>query len=161
MLLEACEDDFADLIAGKAPRGLAIPDSAIAPAPVLHMLSEVAQSVRGTFTPVAWMIVEQGEVVGLCSITKPVECGRIDIGYGIAPTRQGRGIATNAISSVLEWAQNDDRVHAVTAETAIDNLASQRVLEHNGFIRIGERHDDEDGDLYCWKVDFGRIRQLS
>jgi RimJ/RimL family protein N-acetyltransferase len=161
MLLEASEDDFADLITGNVPRSLAIPDSEIAPVPVLVMLSELAQLVRGTFTPAAWMIVEQGEVVGLCSITKPVEQGRIDIGYGIAPTRQGRGIATKAIAAVIEWAQNDDRVQIVMAETAINNLASQRVLAHNGFIRIGERYDEEDGDLYCWQIDFGRICQLS
>ena len=39
----------------------------------------------------------------------------------------------------------------VNAETSIDNIASQRVLERNGFARVGERVDEEDGPLYCWR----------
>ena len=159
MLLEASTDDFADLIAAKAPRGLALPDSAIAPAEVLQMLGELAHTVRATFAPAAWMIVEHGEIVGLCSVTKVMEGGGIDIGYGIAPTRQGCGIATKAVSAVLEWAEKDDRVTTITAETSINNPASQRVLQHNGFIKTGERRDADDGVLICWQAGVGPLTQ--
>jgi RimJ/RimL family protein N-acetyltransferase len=161
MLLEAGEKDFADLIAGNAPRGLALPDSALAPVEVLQMLCELATSIRHTFAPAAWMVIEQGEIVGLCSITKQVDGGGIDIGYGIAPTRQGKGSATRAVSAILEWARNDPRVQMVTAETSVNNPASQSVLEHNGFIQTGQRHDVEDGDLLCWKIDVARPIQIS
>ncbi len=39
------------------------------------------------------------------------------------------------------------------AETRTDNIASQRVLECNGFTRTGERLDEEDGVLLCWRVE--------
>ena len=38
----------------------------------------------------------------------------------------------------------------MTAETAVDNLASQRVLEKNGFVRTGVGSNDDDGDLVLW-----------
>ena len=162
VLLEASEDDFAELIEDRAPRGLSLSDSALAPAPVLQMLGGLAQSIRCTFAPAAWMIVEDGgEIVGLCSITKLLDEGGIDIGYGIAPTRQGRGVATKAISALLKWAQNDLRVNFVTAETSVNNRASQRVLETNHFVRVGERQDAEDGELICWKFDLRSMPQTS
>jgi putative acetyltransferase len=51
----------------------------------------------------------------------------------------------------VEWACADPRVTAVTAETSVHNHPSQRVLEHNGFLKVGERLDPEDGKLICWK----------
>lgn len=102
-------------------------------------------------TPSAWLIVEGGEVVGLCAITRPPVDGFVDIGYGIAPTRQGSSAATRAVARVVAWADGDSRVRRLTAEIAVDNVASQRVLERNGFLRCGERVDPEDGALLCWE----------
>jgi RimJ/RimL family protein N-acetyltransferase len=153
ILVDATEQDFASLMSGVAPRGLDLADSAIAPTEVLEMLRGVAQTVRAGFAPSAWMMVEDGEVVGLCSIMKPPTGQFIDIGYGVAPTRQGRGIATRAVSAVLAFASTDPRVEGVTAETSVDNYASQLVLERNGFIQTERRDDPEDGQLICWRAD--------
>lgn len=151
MIIKATANDFAALVAGKAPDGFyLVPDSDIAPSGVLTMLAELAARIRDDFEPAAWMIVEGCEVVGLCSATRVPENGELHIGYGVAPTRQGRGIATRAIGDLLDWARNDPRLRCVAAETSIDNLASQRVLERNGFVRRGERLDREDGQLICW-----------
>jgi RimJ/RimL family protein N-acetyltransferase len=35
----------------------------------------------------------------------------------------------------------------------VQNIASQRVLERNGFARIGERSDLEDGELILWRIE--------
>lgn len=78
--------------------------------------------------------------------------GTIHIGYGVAPTRQGQGIASRAVADLLAWAKTDPRVTAVTAETAVDNPASQRVLQRNGFLRTGERVDVEDGPVIMWRA---------
>jgi DNA-directed RNA polymerase beta subunit len=40
-------------------------------------------------------------------------------------------------------------VTALTAETSTSNEPSQRVLARNGFVQVGERVDDEDGQLIC------------
>lgn len=154
MLIEANEDDFAALMAGKAPQNLRLAaDVELAPPPVLDMLAGLAQTIRGQFAPSAWMIVSDGEIVGLISITRLPKNGEIHIGYGIAPTRQSQGHATSAVAALLAWAAMDERVTSVSAETGLDNIASQRVLERNGFARIGERHDPEDGPLICWRAD--------
>src|SRR5579862_3209407 len=81
----------------------------------------------------SWLMVVDDEVVGLCSYkTPPTAEGLVEIGYGIAPQRRRLGYATQAAGLLIEAARNDERVRALTAETALANLASQRVLEING-----------------------------
>jgi RimJ/RimL family protein N-acetyltransferase len=150
MILETTIDDYAALIAGDAPRDLALADTPIAPTGVLQMLAEVAAGVRQSFAPASWLIVEDDEVVGLCSITRPPENGAIDIGYGIAPSRQGRGIATRAVGDIVDWAMGEPRLTVITAETSVANAPSERVLMRNGFAKVGERVDEQDGLLNCW-----------
>ena len=154
MIIEADSSDFHALISGTAPRQLYLPDSEIAPAEILHMLHELAEKVRPDFRPAAWLIVEYGEVVGLCSIIRdPGLAGIVEIGYGVAPTRRQRGIAGRAVADIVNWAKSNAQVHALTAETAPSNQHSQRALEMNGFRRVGERLDQEDGQLMCWRAE--------
>lgn len=151
MILETNEDDYARLLLGKAPRDLRLADTDIAPTEVLAMLFDLARRVGADFSPAAWLIVDNSEAVGLCSITKPPQNGVVEIGYGVAPSRQGQGCATRAIAEVVAWAKADPRVEALSAETATTNLTSQSVLARNGFLRVGERIDDEDGPLILWR----------
>lgn len=116
------------------------------------MLRDLANTIRPAFAPASWMIVEGSEIVGLCSLVKPPTRDGIDIGYGVTSCRRGRGIASNAIRALLDWAIGDGRVREVRAETSIHNRASQRVLERNGFETVGERIDAEDGELLCWRA---------
>lgn len=120
------------------------------------MLGALARTVRLQIDPAAWLIVNDDEVVGLCSITKPfVSPGVVEIGYGIAQERRGRGFATRAVGELLKLARADGRIKIVAAETAVDNVPSQRTLENNGFTRIGGRADPDDGALFCWQVAVG------
>lgn len=151
MIIETDAADYAALLAELAPRGLKLADSPIAPPDILEMLAALAVRVQAGFTPASWLIVEGGEVAGLCSITRPPASGCIDIGYGIAPSRQRRGIATRAVGEIIEWARSAPNVSAITAETAVDNIASQLVLMRNGFARTSERFDKEDGPLFGWR----------
>jgi RimJ/RimL family protein N-acetyltransferase len=150
MIIETNVADYAALLAGLAPRGLKLADSPIAPPEILEMLAALAVGIETGFSPASWLIVEDDEVVGLCSITRPPENGSIDIGYGIAPSRQRRGSATRAIGAIVEWARTAPHVSVITAETAVDNIASQLVLMRNGFERTSERVDVEDGPLFGW-----------
>lgn len=151
MIIETNTADYASLLRGDAPRDFTLADTPIAPAPVLEMLKDVAAQVGEGFSPASWLVVEDGEVVGLCSITRPPEHGVLDIGYGISPSRQGRGCASRAVREVVAWALGRRDVAAITAETSPANLASQRVLERNGFLTTGTRIDEEDGPLVCWR----------
>ncbi|WP_165190236.1 GNAT family N-acetyltransferase [Caulobacter soli] len=153
MLIEATDAHFADLIAGRDPDGLRVAEGGVEAPEVLAMLRGLSAEVGESFTPNAWLIVEDGEVVGLTSLVRTPYVGdTVMIGYGVAASRRGRGIAKRAVAEVLAWARTDFRVSTVTAETAVDNAASQRVLQANGFTRSGEREDEEDGPLFCWSV---------
>lgn len=151
MIVETTAEDYAALAEGRAPRDFELADTPIGPPGVIEMLAEVAAEVRQTFSPASWLIVDQNEVVGLCSITRPPKDGMIDIGYGIAPSRQARGIAGRAIGEIIAWAEREPGIQAITAETSIVNLPSERVLVRNGFLRVGEREDEQDGPLHCWR----------
>lgn len=152
-LVAATDAHFAALASNNAPDGFGLPESGIDAPEVIEMLGALAATVRRQVDPAAWLIVNDGEVVGLCSITKPFTSpGVVEIGYGIAPQRRGHGFGTRAVGKLLELARVDPRISIVAAETAIDNPASQQILERNGFTRVGGRIDPEDGAVFCWQV---------
>jgi ribosomal-protein-alanine N-acetyltransferase len=83
-------------------------------------------------------IVERasGLVVGGIGFFGPPRGSEVEIGYGIVPSRQGRGYATEALRTMLAMAWADARVTAVVADTDPGNAASQRVLGKAGFRRV-------------------------
>ena len=100
----------------------------------------------------AWghrQVVERatGLVVGGIGFAGPPgAAGEVEVGYGIVPSRQGRGYATEAVAAMVAVAWADPVVEAVVATTAPGNQASQRVLEKAGF-RLVAGADDEDREL--------------
>ncbi len=59
------------------------------------------------------------------------------LGYWVAAARRGRGLATGAVAALSDLAFGELGLHRLEAATLVDNVASQRVLEKNGFTRIG------------------------
>ncbi len=59
------------------------------------------------------------------------------IGYWVDGARNDRGLASAAVAEILVYAFGELGLHRVEAATLVDNVASQRVLEKNGFERIG------------------------
>jgi len=59
------------------------------------------------------------------------------LGYWIDRERNGRGLATRAVAAMLERAFGPLSLHRVEAGAIVDNQASRRVLERNGFALIG------------------------
>ena len=58
-----------------------------------------------------------------------------DIGYSVLPAAQGRGIASEALKAVCEYAFYQARVEALNAWVLANNSGSVRVLEKAHFIR--------------------------
>ena len=73
-----------------------------------------------------------GVAVGGIGFKTPPADGEAEIGYGLAPSVHGRGLATEAVGGMLATARRHG-LRRVIAETAIGNDASRRVLEKNGF----------------------------
>lgn len=97
----------------------------------------LSRQVAGGTHPFA--IVAGDEIVGTINlfhiVRTPLRSGTIS--YWVDGARNGRGLATAAITEILEFAFGKLGLHRVDAVTHADNISSQRVLKKNGFERIG------------------------
>ncbi|GAA4881922.1 GNAT family N-acetyltransferase [Actinomycetospora straminea] len=98
------------------------------------------------------LVVDGTEVVGLGGFTGPPTDGEIEIGYSVAPSRQGRGIATAAVGQWLERAERGG-VRRVRAHTLPQENASTTVLRRHGFVLDGEATDPDEGTVWRWVRD--------
>ncbi len=85
---------------------------------------------------------DSGLVIGGVGFHRaPDESGSVEIGYGIASSFRGRGAATQAVAAIVEVAA-ELGARRVVAGTDAPNIASQRVLERNGFVRTPDEGDE-------------------
>ena len=84
-------------------------------------------------------ILDGGAIAGTISVSDVVRGAfhSAHVGYWVDAARNGRGLATQAVADVVEFACGRGRLHRLQAATLVDNHASQRVLEKNGFERFG------------------------
>ena len=75
---------------------------------------------------------------------------RCEIGYMILPQYNGQGIVTEAIKIVLEYGFEDMNMHSIEAVIDPDNIASERVLQKNGFIKEAHILENEYYDGKFW-----------
>ena len=95
---------------------------------------------------------QSGQVIGNASFTGPPDGdGVAEIAYGIVPSYQGRGLATEAAGALTEFARKHDRVTKLRAHTLPQRNASTRVLEKCGFQRVAELEDPVDGPIWRWE----------
>ena len=118
------------------------------------------EGVRAWITDGAsrFAIVDDDEVVGLVSLTGVVREAMQSamLSYFVGAANAGKGLASAAVRDVLAIGFGELGLHRVEAGTAVANIASQRVLEHNGFTRVGllRRHlliQGEWVDHYLWE----------
>jgi [ribosomal protein S5]-alanine N-acetyltransferase len=77
---------------------------------------------------------------------------RVAIGYIIDPARQRQGLATEAVSAMLDFCFGELGLHRVQAFIHPDNAASLRLVEKLGFRREGLLRDNlRVGD--AWRDD--------
>jgi len=67
----------------------------------------------------------------------PDKRGMVEIGYSVLPEFQGQGLATEMVAGIVQWAKQQPEVRRIEAETNIGNKAASRVVEKNGFVRVG------------------------
>jgi ribosomal-protein-alanine N-acetyltransferase len=63
--------------------------------------------------------------------------GTARIGYRVAQHAAGRGVATAGARDLCELAATRHEVRVLTAATSLENVASQKVLTHIGFVPVG------------------------
>lgn len=96
-----------------------------------------ASSTDPVFTMYLIRRRSDGSAVGGIGFFGPPDgTGTVEFGYGLVPSARGAGIATEAVELALQHAA-DNGARAAVADTDITNVASQRVLEKNGFVEVG------------------------
>jgi len=93
-----------------------------------------------------------GLAVGGVGFKGPPDGEVIEIGYGLAPSARGHGYAAEALGSLMQIAA-DLGVTTIRADTDLDNVASQRTLEHAGFHQV-----DADSELYHYEAHISQMR---
>lgn len=59
------------------------------------------------------------------------------VGYRLMQRFWGQGIASETVALMVDYLFDQTDIEIITASTMVENLASARVLEKNGFIRTG------------------------
>jgi len=94
----------------------------------------------------------RAEVIGTAGFKGPPDDeGVVEIAYGVMPSVEGRGYATEAAEALVRFAAADDRVRLIRAHTLPELNASTRVLRKCGFVHIGQVVDSEDGPVWRWE----------
>ena len=98
----------------------------------------LAQYEQGRNLP--YVILDEGAgIVGRITLNGIVRSAFLScsVGYWVSQHVTGRGVATAALREIIGVAFGELGLHRIQGETLLDNVASQRVLERNGFVRIG------------------------
>jgi RimJ/RimL family protein N-acetyltransferase len=91
------------------------------------------------YSPFAFIRSDPAQIVGTGGFKGLPAIGRIEIGYGVAESCRGRGIATAAVKELCALAFCQPGVTEIYAESATGNRPSRRVLEKTKFRHVGER----------------------
>ena len=93
---------------------------------------------HGEYYDWALTITESGKMIGTCGFTSfDFEHDRVEVGYVINPDFWGQGIATEAVSAVIEFAFEELDANRVEAHFIEGNNASLRVMEKCGMTFEG------------------------
>ncbi|MFI6152211.1 GNAT family N-acetyltransferase [Kitasatospora sp. NPDC051170] len=76
-----------------------------------------------------------GTLIGRINLIDAID-GTAELGYRIAESATGRGVAKAAVTQICHLAATTYTLTTLTAMTTVDNPASQAVLTHNAFAVV-------------------------
>jgi [ribosomal protein S5]-alanine N-acetyltransferase len=118
------------------------------------ILPNVADKTKNYLYSTLWTAISKTEnkMVGdLLIVGEPNAEGEIEIGYGTYDEFQNKGFMTEMVRAMIEWTKTQHSVKSIIASTDKTNTPSFKVLENNGFIKIGETET-----LFNWKLEINR-----
>ena len=105
----------------------------------------------------AWAVMDGDDFVGY-AVTGPIdrEALEVELGYAVVPDARGRGIATEVLRRLSEWAFAQGMMR-VTALVSVENSASSRVAQkvgytYEGVLRSVHHRGEVRGDLQSWSI---------
>ena len=76
----------------------------------------------------------------------------IRVGYVIAESAWGQGLATEVVAGLADWCRANGTIRSVVGGVADSSGASARVLQKNGFIPTLTDHHRDDGVEYTLAI---------
>ena len=107
-----------------------------------------------------------GEAVGGIGVHPQTDIfeKNIELGYWLAEPFWGRGIMSQAVAQMIDFAFENYDVERIYATTFATNIASQRVLEKNNFIQdahlkrvLYKNGEFEDELIYAFRRETGNL----
>lgn len=100
-----------------------------------HIEEFLSQHQRKAMLPML-IIDDGGEIAGRINLTDiNLVLREAYLGYRLGENCTGRGIAKRAVEQIIQEAK-ELNVETLIAFASVDNIASQKVLVHNGFVEI-------------------------
>lgn len=96
-----------------------------------YVASCVATSSRMART---YVVREAGAIRGAIDL-RTEEPYRLEVGCVLARSCWGRGLMTEALREVADWALAQPRIFRIAAVCDVENIGAARVLEKAGFVR--------------------------
>ena len=130
-----------------------IPDAWPGKALVERAFCASLDAIRADPTKRLWgdrlMITRSGErlLVGSVIFHGHPDDGIAEVGYGVEESWQRKGIATEATRACVEWALAQPGIVKVTATTPPWHVASVRVLEKSGLVKVGTEEHEMLGEV--------------
>ena len=122
------------------------------PAVIQYDTFELFQDIKQAHDLIAWFqsqiqaqnaifwgitLIGRPEVIGFCKCEIEIPEVRADLGYDLNADYWNRGIMTEAIGAVVDFAFRTLQIHRIEATASIENPASIKILEKVGFMREG------------------------
>jgi RimJ/RimL family protein N-acetyltransferase len=87
----------------------------------------------------AFAIVDDADEFLGCAMAFGIEAdeGTAELGYVVAPSARGRGVATEALRLLTDWGFTERGLLRIELLISVDNLASIRVAERAGYVKEG------------------------
>ncbi|HPG38617.1 MAG TPA: GNAT family protein [bacterium] len=102
----------------------------------INVWKEIPPGTPGSWSAIAIQLKKTCEVIGDCALK--VENGENlqgEIGFNLSPVHQGRGYATEACRSLLEYAFRELKLHRIIAVMDADNKDAIALCERVGMRR--------------------------
>lgn len=126
------------------------PDWAGFPEAVPPVLAELRDGRPADWGPHLFFAADDGALIGFGGWKGPPVDGAAELGYAVAPARQGRGVATEVVRILVERARSAG-VALVLAHTLPEESPSTGVLRRSGFTMVGEVAEGDDA-VWRWEL---------
>ena len=101
---------------------------------------------------------ESGKVVGDLWVHLIVNDRMASVAIRLAPSRQGLGYGTEALSAMVRFCFENTELRRLCAEVDVRNVASWRMLEKCGFVREGMVRQGKMVNTWCDYYLYGLLR---